>query len=120
MKNSWMAGLRLEDFKSLDDLKRSFGEYVNQYNKTVHSSLSGNTPEDKFFSEAYRIKRLAYCDIHQSFLLEEERRVSADAVIVLNDTEYEVHHRFIKQKIKLRYAPLICLLFMWSISILNI
>lgn len=105
MKSSWMAGLNLDDFKSLDDLKRSLGEYVNQYNKTKHSSLQDDTPEDRFFSEAYRIKRLSDSDIHSSFLLEENRRVSADAVIVLNDIEYEVHHRFIKQKIKLRYAP---------------
>ena len=105
MKNSWMAGLNLDDFKSLNDLKKSLGEYVNQYNKIVHSSLNGATPEDRFFSEAYRIKRLADSDIETSFLLEEDRRVSADAVIVLNDIPYEVHHRFIKQKIKIRYAP---------------
>jgi hypothetical protein len=105
MKSSWMAGLNLADFKSLHDLKKSLGEYINQYNKTKHSSLNGDTPEDRFFSEAYRIKRLADSDIETSFLLEEDRRVSADAVIVLNDTEYEVHHRFIKQKIKIRYAP---------------
>ena len=105
MKSSWMAGLNLSDFKSLDELRYSLGEYVNRYNKTAHSSLDGLAPEDRFFSEAYRIKRLADCDIETTFLLEDERRVSADAVIVLNDTEYEVHHRFIKQKIKLRYAP---------------
>ena len=105
MKNSWMAGLNLDDFKSLNDLKKSFGEYVNQYNKTVHSSLNGTTPEDRFFSQAYRIKRLADSVIETSFLLEEDRRVSTDSVIVLNDVEYEVHHRFIKQKIKIRYAP---------------
>ena len=30
---------------------------------------------------------------------------SADNVIVINKTEYEVHYRYAKQRIRLRYSP---------------
>ena len=50
-------------------------------------------------------------DIHtpffylQWYLIEIERRVSADSVIVIDQIEYEVDCRFAKQRIKLRYSP---------------
>ena len=37
-------------------------------------------------------------------MLEYERRVSADNVIVINETEYEVPYIYAKQKITLRYS----------------
>ena len=43
--------------------------------------------------------------IDKSFLLEIERRVSADCVISIDQIEYEVDCRFAKQKITLRYTP---------------
>jgi hypothetical protein len=76
-----------------------------QYNQTVHSSLNGLSPQDRFFSESHMIKRLTPLQIDQSFLLEYERRVSADNVVILNETEYEVDYRYSKQKITLRYSP---------------
>ena len=45
-----------------------------------------------------------FIDNH-SFLLELERRVSSDSVIVIDQVEYEVDYRFAKQRIKLRYSP---------------
>lgn len=63
------------------------------------------TPQNRFFSESERIKRLSDEQIEGSFLLEIERRVSSDSVIVIDQTEYEVDCRFAKQRIKLRYSP---------------
>lgn len=51
------------------------------------------------------IKRLSSDEIENSFLLEYERRVSADNVVVIDETEYEVDYRYSKQKITLRYSP---------------
>lgn len=39
------------------------------------------------------------------FLLEIERRVSADGIIVIDQVEYEVDCRFARQRIRLRYSP---------------
>jgi len=105
MKDHWMAGLYMKDFSSLEELRLSLMAYVNSYNKTVHSSLNGMTPQDRFFSESVLMKRISDEEIHKGFLLEYERRVSSDHVIVIDETEYEVPYRYARQRIKLRYSP---------------
>lgn len=104
MKDQWMAGLHMKDFLSLEELKRSLMNYVNSYHKSIHSSLNNKTPMDRYFEESFMIKRLLDDDINKVFLLEYDRRVSSDNVIVLDETEYEVPYRYAKQKITLRYS----------------
>lgn len=105
MKDQWMAGLDMHDFHSLDELRGSLHSYVQRYNQTPHSSLHGMSPQDRFFSEPEQIRRIPDDKIHTDFLLEIERRVSADSVIVIDQIEYEVDYRFAKQRIRLRYSP---------------
>jgi hypothetical protein len=105
MKDQWMAALDIRDFHSLDELRGNLMAYVNQYNQSVHSSLKGKSPQDRFFSEPERIRRLSEEEIDHNFLLEIERRVSADSVITIDQVEYEVDCRFAKQRIRLRYSP---------------
>jgi len=105
MKDQWMASLDIRDFHSLDELRGNLLAYVNTYNNSPHSSLKGKTPQERFFSEPECFHRLADDEIDKDFLLEIERRVSADSVIVIDQVEYEVDCRFAKQRIKLRYSP---------------
>lgn len=105
MKDQWMSSLDIRDFNSLNELRGNLSAYVQKYNQTVHSSLSGKSPQDRFFSEPNRIRRLTDEEIENCFLLEIERRVSSDSVIVINQVEYEVDCRFAKQRIRLRYSP---------------
>mgnify|MGYP001335256367 FL=1 len=56
-------------------------------------------------NESYLIKRLSEEQLDTSFLLEYERRVSADNVVMIDEVEYEVPYRYSKQKITLRYSP---------------
>ena len=63
------------------------------------------SPQDRFFSEPEQIRRLSSDEIEKDFLLEIERRVSADCVIVIDQIEYEVDCRFARQRIRLRYSP---------------
>lgn len=105
LKDQWMAGLDMQDFHSLDELRGSLHSYVQRYNQTPHSSLRGMSPQDRFFSEPEQIRRLASDAIDKDFLLEVERRVSADCVIVIDQIEYEVDYRFARQRIRLRYSP---------------
>ena len=100
-----MAALDMRDFHSLEELRRSLYAFVQQYNQSHHSSLRGLSPQDRFFSESEQIRRLSEEDIRQNFLLELERRVSADSVIVIDQIEYEVDYRFARQRIRLRYSP---------------
>ena len=100
-----MAALDMRDFHSLEELRGSLYSFVQQYNQSPHSSLRGLSPQDRFFSESEQIRRLSEEDITQNFLLEIERRVSADSVIVIDQIEYEVDYRFARQRIRLRYSP---------------
>ena len=70
MKDQWMSSLDIRDFHSLDELRGNLLAYVQKYNQTVHSSLNGKSPQDRFFSEPNRIKRLSDEEIANSFLLE--------------------------------------------------
>jgi putative transposase len=105
MKDQWMAALDIRDFHSLDELRGNLLAYVQKYNQSPHSSLKGKSPQDRFFSEPELIRRLSQEEIDQTFLLEIERRVSSDSVIVIDQIEYKVDLRFAKQRIRLRYSP---------------
>ena len=105
MKDMWMATLDMRDFHTLDELRGSLLAFVRRYNQSPHSSLKGMSPQDRFFSEPELIRRLPEETINSSFLLEIERRVSVDCVVVIDQVEYEVDCRFAKQRITLRYSP---------------
>lgn len=110
MRDQWMAALDMRDFHSLDDLRGSLLAFVRSYNLSAHSSLQGISPQgispqDRFFSEPEKLRRLDMQRIGESFLLKLEHRVSADSVIVIDGVEYEVDYRFAKQRIVLRYSP---------------
>lgn len=105
MKDQWMACLDIRDFHSLDELRGNLLAYVQKYNQSPHSSLKGMSPQDRYFSEPNLFHRLSDEEIDHDFLLEIERRVSQDSVVVIDHVEYEVDCRFAKQHIKLRYSP---------------
>lgn len=55
MKDHWMAPLNMKDFNSLEELRKSLYAYVDQYHHTIHSSLSGCTPSQRFFQDSEHI-----------------------------------------------------------------
>ena len=105
MKDQWMASLDIRDFHSLDELRGNLFAWVHLYNNTPHASLNGKTPQERFFSEPEQIRRLPQEQLDKDFLLEIQRRVSSDSVILIDQVEYEVDFRFAKQRIRLRYSP---------------
>lgn len=105
MKDQWMASLDMRDFPSLDALSGSLSSYVRSYNLSVHSSLKGKSPQERFFCEPEKIRRLPEERLKTDFLLELERRVSSDSVVSIGNVEYEVDMRFARQRIRLRCSP---------------
>ena len=95
----------MRDFHTLDQLRGSLAAYVHSYNLAPHSSLVGVSPQDRFFSEPEKIRRLTQERLDHDFLLEIERRVSPDCVISIDQVQYEVDSRFARQRIRLRYSP---------------
>lgn len=104
-KMQYFSSLDMRDFTDLEQFRNGFAAYVRRYNQSPHSSLGGRSPQDRFFEEPEQIHRLTQDEIEQFFLLEIERRVSADSVVMIGKTEYEVHYRYAKQRIRIRYSP---------------
>lgn len=105
MKDQWMASLDMRDFPSLDALSGSLSSYVRSYNLSAHSSLKGKSPQERFFCEPEKIRRLPEEKLKTDFLLELERRVCADSVVSIGNVEYEADMRFARQRIRLRCSP---------------
>lgn len=99
-----MATTNMSEFSSLTGIQESLDQFVDKYNHTVHSSLNGKTPDERFFSEPEYIRRLASDEIDKDFLLELDRKVSADSVVSIDNVEYEVDSRYAKKRVKLRYS----------------
>jgi hypothetical protein len=66
--------------------------------------LNGKTPDERFFSEPDYIRRLTMEEIEKSFLLELDRKVSADCVVSIDSIEYEVDSKYARKHVKLRYS----------------
>lgn len=105
LKDQWMSTLDMGQIHSLEELRASLDAFVDAYNHTPHASLSGKSPSDRFFSEPDQIRRLDAEAVSKAFLLEIDRTVSADSVVTIDHTEYQVDCRFAKQRVKLRYSP---------------
>ena len=54
LKDHWYASLDLTEFRSLDELRGSFQEWVRKYNQTPHSSLRGKLPRRGSFPNRNR------------------------------------------------------------------
>lgn len=105
LKDQWMSLIKSNDYHGLDELRLSLLNYVQDYNFKVHSSLDNKSPHDRFFEESELIIRMSDEEIERSFLLEIERKVSPDSVIVIDEKEYEVDYHYQNQTILLRYSP---------------
>lgn len=105
LRDKWLSITDLKRFNSLDEIQHSLDQFVSEYNHTVHSSLNGKTPDERFFSEPERIRRISSDEADKSFLLEIERRVSNDSVITIDNIEYEVDSRYSGTRVRLRYSP---------------
>ncbi len=63
------------------------------------------TPNDRFYKESNIIIEIDQESIEKSFLLELERKVSPDSVVIIDNKEYEVDYHYQNQRILLRYSP---------------
>lgn len=105
LRMQFLSSRKTSDYHSLESFNLDLLKYVQKYNTTIHSSLDGLSPLDRFFKESELIIRKSDEEIERDFVLEIERKVSADSVIVINDKEYEVDYHYQNQKITIRYTP---------------
>ena len=89
MKKQWMSKYN-QSSVSLEQVKEDLLSYVEQYNNTVHSSLNGKTPNQRFFDQADLIKYLDTNEFNEAFMVRFERQASIDRVVTINSIEYEL------------------------------
>lgn len=105
MKDHFMAGYTVKASTTIESYRKDLLDYVKEYNNFPHSSLKGKSPNERYFNGEDQIRRCTQEIIDTSFLLEEERRVTIDNVIVLDRKEFEVPYKYSNRKIKIRYSP---------------
>ena len=99
MKKQWMSKYN-QSSVSLEQVKEDLLSYVEQYNNTVHSSLNGKTPNQRFFDQADLIKYLDINEFNEAFMVRFERQASIDRVVTINSIEYELDPIFANKKVK--------------------
>lgn len=99
MKKQWMSKYN-QSSVSLEQVKEDLLSYVEQYNNTVHSSLNGKTPNQRFFDQADLIKYLDTNEFNEAFMVRFERQASIDRVVTINSIEYELDPIFANKKVK--------------------
>ncbi len=104
LRDKWLGVTDLTQFSSLSAIQESLDHFVDTYNHTVHASLDGKTPDERFFSEPECIRRLSPDEIDKDFLLEATRRVSPDCVLSIDNVEYEVESPYARKRVKIRYT----------------
>lgn len=106
MKEHYLCLIKPNDYHDLKLFNEDLRAYIQKYNTTPHSSLENKmSPNDRFYKESHIIIEMNQESIERSFLLELERKVSSDGVVVINNKEYEVDYHYQDQKVLLRYSP---------------
>ena len=104
LKEHWLAKINYHNFKSIEEYQTSLNDYIREYNNTIHSSLNGKTPVQRRNQDASIIKYLPEENIDRDFMLEIERKVSFDSVVLIDTKEFQVPYRYSSRKIKIRYS----------------
>lgn len=106
LKDQYLCRIKPNDYSDLGAFNKDLKNFIHKYNTRPHSSLGDNiSPNDRFYQESKLIVEMSEEQIEKSFLLEIERKVSADGVVNIDCKEYEVDYSYQNQKILLRYSP---------------
>ena len=102
LKEHWLAKINYHEFKSIEEYQTSLNDYIREYNNTIHSSLNGKTPVERRNQDTSIIKYLSEENIERDFMLEIERKVSFDSVVLIDTKEFQVPYKYSSRKIKIR------------------
>ena len=103
IKDGWMNQINWNDFKSLEDIKNSFNNFIySNYINKIHSEIK-ETPNNKFHKYFNCIKRLDNDFIERSFLHTKYCKVYNNSTIKLNNEVYEIPYKYVGKKVEIRY-----------------
>ncbi len=102
IKDGWMNCTNWNEFKNLEDVEKSFSEYLyKEYINAVHSETK-ETPNNRFHRNA-EIKRKAKEEIEEAFMHTRKCKVYNNSTIKINNEAYEVPYKYVGKTIEIRY-----------------
>lgn len=105
IKDGWMRCTDWNEFKTLEDVKKSLSNFIyNEYVNKVHSSTN-ETPNERWHNEYSKVSFLNEEFVDESFLHRTIRKVRLDRTVKIDNIFYEVPFKYVGQSIELRYDP---------------
>ena len=101
----WMDCTDFRGIRSLEELNRSYHEFLDKdYNNSRHSSI-GMTPKERYLRDFDLIRFADPDTLEEAFLHRTIRKVSGTACISLYGIIYETEQKYIGKKVSVRYKP---------------
>jgi hypothetical protein len=104
LKDHWFASINFRNFHSIEEFQKSLDDYIAKYNNTIHTSLDGLTPMQRYQKDFASINYLTQEKLHDAFLLETTRKATFDSLITLNDVWYQLPPKFSNRKVNILYS----------------
>ncbi|MDO4377423.1 MAG: DDE-type integrase/transposase/recombinase [bacterium] len=103
IKDGWLYCSNWNEFKTIEDVKDSFSNYLyKEYINKEHSETK-ITPNNKWHNEIKELKQLEEEKIEEAFMHSRLSKVYNDSTIQINNEKYEVPYKYVGQKIEVRY-----------------
>lgn len=105
IKEGWMNNYDWNKVDNIEDLEKSYNEYLySNYINKVHSQLK-DTPNNVWHKGIKNTlhKRINSDKLEEIFMHTITRKVSKDRIISVNNKLYEVPYKYVGQTIELRY-----------------
>lgn len=103
IKDGWMNCTNWNNFKNIEEVEKSFNEFLyNEYINKIHSEIK-ETPNNRYHEYAGLIKRKKNEEIEEAFMHTKECKVYNNSTIKINNETYEVPYKYVGKKIEVRY-----------------
>ena len=103
IKDGWLHCTDWNSFKTIEDVKESFSNYLyNEYINKTHSEIK-MSPNNKWHKEIKEARYLELEQVEEAFMHSRTCKVYNDSTIRINNEKYEVPYKYVGQKIEVRY-----------------
>lgn len=103
IKDGWLNCTDWNTFKTIEDIKESFSNYLyKEYINKEHSEIK-KSPNNKWHEGIKEKKTITEEEVEEAFMHSRTSKVYTDSTIHLNNDKYEVPYKYVGQKIEVRY-----------------
>lgn len=103
IKECWMRNMCWDEFRSLADVMESFESFLQDYHRSVHSTIK-KSPHDVFF-DYENLRTVTDEDLSKIFMHEFVRKADKCAIVSYKNRKYEVPTSCIGKKCTFRFNP---------------